>query len=75
MPHYPAPRVPVSAPVSRSGGLPSRGLGASGSRVVLSPEEREAARLSGVSEADYARQKASYQRKVASGEYSKETAR
>jgi len=45
----------VSAPVSRSGGTPNAGAAIPG-RVVLSPEQREAARLSGISEVDYARQ-------------------
>jgi hypothetical protein len=52
--HRPGPLV--SAPVSRSG---RAGIGAApaGSRVNLSPEERQWARNSGISDSDYAKNK------------------
>lgn len=56
-PPQPARRNPtVSAPVSRD--VPSGGSGQrQNNRITLTAEEREAARFSGVSEVDYARQK------------------
>jgi hypothetical protein len=57
----------VSAPVSRSGGA-SSGPAIPG-RVVLSPAEREAARMSGVSETQYAANKMRLMREKAAGNY------
>ena len=68
-PPPPAPARPsnlVSAPVSRTvpdGSPRPRG------KVTLSPDEQEAARISGVSLEEYAKEKARYQGMKASGEY------
>jgi len=60
--------LPMSAPVSRS--IPSLSTGRSTStRVTLSPEEREAARLSGVSETVYAAGKLRLQQAKREGRY------
>jgi hypothetical protein len=53
----PAPRVPVSAPVSRDPPSPTTGRAASETRVVLSAAEREIAKLSGISEFEFAKNK------------------
>lgn len=54
----PEPRaVPYSAPVSRDPPSPSTGRRSSDTRVVLSAAEREHARLAGISEVEFARQK------------------
>jgi hypothetical protein len=58
----------VSAPVSRE--IPSAGGFRSPSRITLTAEQREAARMSGVSEAEYARQLLRLRELQASGEYS-----
>jgi hypothetical protein len=62
-------RVGYSAPVSRS--IPSGGSGrrSSPGRVTLSPQEIEAARVSGISIEDYAKNKIEYQRQLEAGEY------
>lgn len=49
-------RAPVSAPPSRSATNPSNGRQASNTRITLTPEQREMARLSGIDELTYARQ-------------------
>jgi DNA repair exonuclease SbcCD ATPase subunit len=49
------PRTPVSAPPSRSATNPATGR-PSGTRITLTPEQREIARLSGIDEITYARQ-------------------
>ena len=64
----PNPSRIVSAPVSRevptaSGKRPTPG------KVTLSPSEVEAARISGLSVEDYARQKVEYERQRETGEY------
>ena len=63
------PRVGYSAPVSHS--IPSGGSGrrSTPGRVTLSPSEVEAARISGLSVEDYARQKIEYERQLSAGEY------
>jgi hypothetical protein len=38
-------------------------------KVTLSPEEKDAARMSGISEADYAKQKIKLMQMKANGEY------
>lgn len=47
--------APVSAPPSRDVPSPSTGRPSNNSRVTLTPEQREAARLSGIDEVTYAR--------------------
>jgi hypothetical protein len=61
--------VPVSAPVSRE--VPSAGGGfRTPSRITLTLEQREAAKMSGVSETEYAKQLLRLRELQASGEYS-----
>jgi hypothetical protein len=60
-------KIPVSAPVSRE--APSTPDGDRGGVVRLSPAQREAARIAGVSEKDYAIQLAKIQKQKANGSY------
>ena len=61
-------RIPVSAPVSRE--IPTGDLSPqSPSRVTLSAAEREHAKLAGISEVEFARQKLKLQALKASGHY------
>jgi len=65
-PLAPPPSIPVSAPVSREvpgGGYQPRG------EIRLSPQEREMARISGVSETEYARNKIRLLQAKAAGRY------
>lgn len=60
---------PVSAPVTRD--VPSVTTGKPAStRVTLSPAEREAAKFSGITEQEYAKQKLRLQQEKAAGHYS-----
>lgn len=64
----PARRVPpVSAPVSRE--VPNASGTRSTGKITLNAEQREAARLSGVTEAEYARQLVKLNQMKANGEY------
>ena len=68
----PAPRpsrVGYSAPVSRS--IPSGGSGrrSSPGKVTLSPQEVEAAKITGLTIEQYAKEKIEYQRQLEAGEY------
>ncbi len=63
----PAPTPPVSAPVSRR--VPSSTIGQRPGQITLSYEQREAARISGVSEAEYARQLRALDTAKAQGRY------
>lgn len=65
----PTRRSIVAAPVSRNPPSPSSGKRESDTRVVLTPQEREIAKLSGVSETEYAAQKIAVQRARANGTY------
>ena len=58
---------PVSAPVSRE--VPSASGARAQSKVTLTAAQREAAKDSGVTEAEYARQLVKYQQMVADGTY------
>lgn len=60
--------APVSAPPSRSATNPSTGR-PSNSRITLTPEQREIARLSGIDEITYARQLQKLQGLKAEGHY------
>jgi hypothetical protein len=67
-PKSPAPKVIHSAPVSRD--VPAAGSGARPrGRVVLTPQEQEAAAMSGISIEEYARQKLKYTTMKDTGEY------
>ena len=57
----------VAAPVSRD--APS-GVETSPNRITLTPEQREAAKISGISDIEYARQLIRYNRAKANGQYS-----
>ncbi len=57
----------VSAPVSR--GVPSSTPGWATGKITLTPAEREAARLSGISEVEYAKHRLRLNAMKASGEY------
>lgn len=58
----------VSAPVSRE--IPTANGRRQSGKTDLSPQEREAARISGVSEVEYAKQKLRFLEMQANGEYS-----
>jgi hypothetical protein len=69
-PPPPPPRTDasfVSAPVSRN--VPSGSGQRFPMKVTLSPEEKDAARMSGISEADYAKQKIKLMQMKANGAY------
>ena len=67
-------RVQYSAPVSRD--VPnSSGKRASNGKVTLTPQEQEAARISGISLQEYAKQKLRKAEMVASGEYGEDNRR
>jgi len=55
----------MSAPVSREGSGGFRRT----SQVTLSPQEKDAGRIAGVTEVEYARQKKILAEKIANGEY------
>lgn len=63
------PRAQVSAPPSRTATNPSTGR-PSNTRITLTPEQREVARLSGIDEITYARQLQKLQTLKADGHYS-----
>lgn len=63
------PKATVSAPPSRSATSPSTGR-PTGTRITLTPEQREIARLSGIDELTYARQLQKLQALKSDGHYS-----
>jgi hypothetical protein len=65
----PERRTPVSAPVSREIPSSTTGRPPSETRVTLSAAEREHAKLAGISEVEFARQKLKLQALKASGHY------
>ena len=70
-PQPPSPQSPsrfVSAPVSREPNF--SGQRPSGGKVTLTPQEKEAAKLAGITEVEYGRQLLRYRQMQASGEYS-----
>lgn len=64
----PVVRTPVQAPPSRQATSPSTGR-PSNNKITLTPEQREAARMSGVDEITYARQLQKLQQMKADGHY------